>query len=115
MKAPKKAQERVAKLRELLAHHAHTYYTLDAPELSDSAYDALHRELKEIEEKYPELARADSVTRRIIGEPLPFLKKVRHVTPQWSFNDAFSEEEVRAFDVRVRKLVSGHPMSQGHH
>lgn len=106
--APEKIQERATKLRELLAYHAHRYYTLDAPELSDSAYDALHRELREIEERYPELARADSITQRVVGEALPFLKKVRHAVPQWSFNDAFSEEEVRAFDERVRK---GHRMS----
>ncbi|MHB8710119.1 MAG: NAD-dependent DNA ligase LigA [Minisyncoccota bacterium] len=107
--APWKVKERVAKLRELLAHHAHRYYTLDAPEISDSAYDAFSRELREIEERYPELARANSITRRIVGEALPFLKKVRHAVSQWSFNDAFSEEEVRAFDERVRKMGGGVP------
>ncbi len=102
--APRKVKERAVKLREVLAHHAHQYYTLDTPELSDSAYDALHRELRDLEERYPELARADSITRRVVGEALPFLKKVRHAVSQWSFNDAFSEEEVRAFDERVRKI-----------
>ncbi|MHB8660535.1 MAG: NAD-dependent DNA ligase LigA [Minisyncoccota bacterium] len=102
--APQMVKKRAAKLRELLAYHAHRYYTLDAPEISDSAYDTLYRELREIEEQYPELARKDSVTRRVVGEALPFLKKVRHVVPQWSFNDAFSEEEIRAFDERVRKI-----------
>lgn len=101
-----KIKERAETLRELLAHHAKRYYTLDSPEISDSAYDALHRELRELEEKYPELVHTDSVTRRVVGEALPFLKKVRHTIPQWSFNDAFSEEEIRAFDERVRK-VSG--------
>lgn len=104
--ALKKDKERAEKLRELLAHHAHQYYTLDAPELSDSAYDALYHELQALEDKYPELAETGSVTRRIVGEALPFLKKVKHVVPQWSFNDAFSEEDIRAFDERVRK-VSG--------
>jgi len=104
--APKKVETRVNQLRELLEYHAHRYYTLDTPEISDDAYDALHRELHELEEKYPELTHPDSVTRRIVGEALPFLKKVQHTIPQWSFNDAFSEEEVRAFDERVRK-VSG--------
>src|SRR3989344_9271008 len=111
MKATKKELERATKLRELLTHHAHRYYTLDAPEISDSAYDALYRELRSLEEKYPELVRNDSVTKRIVGEALPSLKKIRHAVPQWSFNDAFSEEEVRAFDERVRRLVRGHPMS----
>jgi len=109
MKATKKELERATKLRELLTHHAHKYYTLDAPEISDSAYDALYRELRELEEKYPELVRVDSVTRRIVGEAMPFLKKVKHEVPQWSFNDAFSEEEVRAFDERVRKVSGAVP------
>ena len=105
MSAPRKVQEHVEKLRELLAYHAHRYYTLDAPEISDDAYDALHRELRELEEKYPELRDPASVTHRVIGEALPTLKKVRHAVPQWSFNDAFSEAEVRAFDERVKRGV----------
>ena len=109
MSAPKEAKERAKRLQEILARHAHLYYTLDTPEISDSAYDALHRELRDLEERYPELARPDSVTRRIVGEPLPFLKKVRHEVPQWSFNDAFSQEEVRAFHERVRKGVGAEP------
>lgn len=107
--ASRRVRERADKLRELLAHHARQYYTLDAPELSDSVYDALHNELREIEKRYPELAQAKSVTQRIIGEPLPFLKKIRHTVPQWSFNDAFSEEEVRAFDKRIRKTIGSIP------
>lgn len=111
MKAPKNVRERAEKLRDALAYHAHRYYTLDAPEISDSAYDALHRELIALEKKYPELADARSVTGRVVGEALPFLSKVRHAVPQWSFNDAFTEEEIRAFDARVRKFLRGHPMS----
>ena len=103
MAAPKKASERAARLRDLLAHHAHRYYTLDAPEISDSAYDALYHELLELEERYPELSHTRSVTRRVVGDALPELKKVRHTVPQWSFIDAFTEDEVRAFDERVRK------------
>ena len=113
MKASKKAQERAAKLRELVARHAHLYYTLDAPEISDSAYDALHRELVDLEKKYPELGDKRSVTRRIIGEALPVLRKVRHMVPQWSFNDAFTEKEVRAFDERIRRAMLGLTKSQG--
>ena len=103
--ASRKTKERVAKLRELLAYHANRYYTFDSPEISDDAYNALHRELLKLEEKYPELSHPDSVTRRVVGGALPSLKKVRHSVPQWSFNDAFSEEEVRAFDERVRKVI----------
>lgn len=109
MAAPEKAQERAAKLRKLLEYHSHKYYTLDAPEISDAAYDSLNRELKELETEYPELASANSPTQRVIGEALPELKKVKHAVPQWSFNDAFSEEEIRAFDARVRKLTGRVP------
>ena len=105
MAVPKKTAERVKKLRELLAHHAHLYYTLDQPELSDEAYDSLARELKALESEHPELRSAQSVTERVVGEALPELKKVRHEVAQWSFNDAFSEEELRAFDERVTKLA----------
>ena len=104
MAAPRKARERAAKLRALLTHHAERYYTLDQPEISDAAYDSLSRELKELETRYQELKRLDSVTQRIVGEALPELKKVRHEVAQWSFNDAFGEEEIRAFDTRVKKL-----------
>lgn len=107
MKAPAEIRERAEQLRKLLARHAHLYYTLDKPEISDSAYDGLHRELKELEERYPELRDESSVTERVIGEALPFLKKVRHEVPQWSFGDAFTIEEIRAFDERVRKGVGG--------
>ena len=109
MKAPAAVRERVEKLHTLLAHHAHQYYTLDAPLISDDAYDALTRELKALEAKYPDLRRDDSITQRVVGEALPSLKKVKHVAPQWSFTDAFSEEEVRAFDARVKKTTGNAP------
>lgn len=108
-KPPRQAAERAHRLRELLAHHAHLYYTLDKPELSDEAYDALYRELKDLEEEYPELRTPESVTGRIVGGAVPSLRKVRHAVPQWSFNDAFTEEEIRAFDERVRKMAGAAP------
>jgi DNA ligase (NAD+) len=106
MAAPKNVRDRVEQLRALLTHHSGLYFTHDAPEISDAAYDSLNRELKAAEAEYPELATADSITQRVVGGVQPFLKKVKHEVPQWSFNDAFSEEEIRAFDERVRK-VSG--------
>ncbi len=109
MAVPKKAAERAEKLRELLAHHAHLYYTLDQPELSDAAYDSLARELASLEEEYPELRSKESVTGRVVGEALPELKKVKHEVPQWSFNDAFTEEELEAFDARLRKATGVAP------
>jgi len=109
MPVPKKSKERAEKLRALLAHHAELYYTRDTPEITDAAYDALYRELKMLEEKYPELAAEESVTTRVVGGALPELRKVKHAIAQWSFNDAFSEEEIRAFDARVRKLSGRTP------
>lgn len=105
MRASKKAIERAAKLQELLAYHSHRYFTLDQPEISDAAYDGLNRELKALEEQYPELRTADSITERVVGEVVDGLRKVTHQVPQWSFNDAFTEEEIRAFDARVKKLA----------
>lgn len=104
-----KIRDRVEKLRKHLAHHARQYYTLDTPEISDSAYDALYRELRDLEEQYPELADRASVTQRVVGEAMPFLSKVQHAVPQWSYNDAFSEDEIRAFDERVRKVSGAVP------
>ncbi len=109
MTIPREIKEHAAELQKLLAHHAHLYYTLDAPEISDSAYDALYRELRALEEQYPALVRAESVTQRIVGEALPALRKVRHAVLQWSFNDAFSQEEIRSFDERVRKVSGSVP------
>ncbi len=109
MAIPWEIKERTAKLQKLLKHHAHRYYTLDAPEISDDAYDALYRELRSLEERYPELVPAASVTQQVVGEALSALKKVRHQVPQWSFNDAFSQVEVRSFDERVRKASGALP------
>lgn len=104
MTVPHRAQDRAQKLRSLLAYHAHRYYALDAPEITDAAYDALYHELLALETEYPELKRSDSVTERVVGEVLPELKKVRHQVPQWSFNDAFDPDEIHAFDERVCKF-----------
>jgi DNA ligase (NAD+) len=105
MAIPKEIKERVEKLQASITRHQKLYHTLDAPEISDEAYDALLRELEELEEKYPELQKESSPTQRVGGAPLEKFEKVRHEVPQWSFNDAFSPEDMLAFDERVRKLV----------
>ncbi len=105
MAIPKETRERAQKLSQTIERHRHLYHTFDAPEISDEAYDALVRELEEIEAAYPELALPDSPTKRVGGKPLEQFVKVEHTVPQWSFNDAFSEEDMRAFDERVRKLL----------
>ena len=103
---PKEAKERIEKLRQLLEHHRHLYYALDAPEIADSAYDELEDELRRIEEQYPELKAVHSPTRRVGGEALAAFKKVRHKVAQWSFNEAFSPEDMQAWDARVRKVIA---------
>jgi DNA ligase (NAD+) len=103
--APKDVVSRLNKLKELIIHHQRLYHTLDKPEISDEAYDSLIHELAAIEKEYQELKTTDSPSQRIGGEPLKEFKKVRHTVPQWSFNDAFSEEEIMEFDVRTKRFL----------
>lgn len=103
--APKEVIERLQKLKKTIEHHRYNYHVLDKEEISIEALDSLKHELSEIEAKYPELITSDSPSQRVAGKPLPEFKKVVHTVPQWSFNDAFNEEEIRAFDTRVRKIL----------
>src|SRR3989344_3004843 len=105
MAVPKETSERYEKLKTAINRHRHLYYALDRPEISDAAYDELEQELLRIERQYPELAAPDSPSRRVGGEPLPQFKKVRHAFQQWSFNDAFGEQDLRGFDKRVKRLL----------
>jgi DNA ligase (NAD+) len=99
------AATRAAELRTLLARHNHLYYVLDAPEISDAEYDRLFRELQGLEAAHPALATADSPTQRVGGAPLKAFDKVQHGVPMLSLNNAFSDEEVAAFDRRVREAL----------
>lgn len=99
------AKKRIAKLRAAINRHNYLYYVKDAPEIDDAAYDSLMIELRALEEKYPEFQDPMSPTQRVGGEPIAEFKKVEHKVPQWSFNDAFSEEEMLAFDQRVKNLL----------
>ncbi len=103
---PKDIAKRATKLADLINHHRKLYHTDDKPEISDTAYDSLIKELEDIEAAYPELAAPDSPTQRVGGEPLPEFVKVPHKVAQWSFNDAFSEEDMRDFDARVKKFAA---------
>ncbi|MFZ1075491.1 MAG: NAD-dependent DNA ligase LigA [Minisyncoccia bacterium] len=108
MKATKEIRERVAHLRETITKYRALQHEKDLSPISPEALDSLKYELASLEEEYPELVTPDSPTQVVAGAPLPFLKKVRHAVEQWSFNDAFTEDDIRAFDERVRK-VSGIP------
>ena len=97
--------KRAARLRELLTYHGYRYYVLDAPEISDAAYDVLFNELKAIEEAFPELRTADSPTQRIGGVVLDGFVKVRHPAPMLSLGNAFSPEELSAWRDRFLRLL----------
>lgn len=96
---------RIEQLREELAHHEHQYYVLDSPEISDSAYDALLRELREMEKLHPELVTPDSPTQRVGGKPKEGFAKVSHSRPMLSLDNANSEEELGDWERRVRSLA----------
>ena len=96
---------RIAELRQKLEYHNYLYYVKDSPEISDAEYDRMFRELTELEKAHPELASPDSPTQRVGGEPLQRFTKVEHRAPMLSLANAFSEEEIRAFNARVVKLL----------
>jgi DNA ligase (NAD+) len=96
---------RAEELRAELRRHEHLYYVLDAPEITDVAYDALMNELKRIEAAYPELLTPDSPTQRVGGKPAEGFKKAPHSRPMLSLDNAYSAEELAAWDARVRDLA----------
>ncbi len=101
MAAAKAASAQAQKLRAELERHNHQYYVLDQPLISDAEYDRLFRELQQLESAHPELASPDSPTRRVGGAPLPQFEPFRHRTPMLSLSNAFTEDELAAFDKRV--------------
>lgn len=101
----KEVKERVLALKKAIHEYRYAYHVLDEERISAEALDSLKRELSELEAAHPDLVTPDSPTQRVAGEPLPFFEKVRHKVPQWSFNDAFTEEDIRAFDERTRRFL----------
>ena len=100
--------KRMNELVALLNRYASEYYTSDNPSVSDSEYDRLYRELVELEAAYPDQVLADSPTHRVGGKVLDGFEKYSHQYPLYSLQDAFSREELEAFDARVRKELP-HP------
>ena len=96
------AQQRVLELRRVIEYNNRLYYDQDAPELADFEYDALNRELKELEAQFPQLITPDSPTQHVGGTPSGKFAKVTHAVKMESLQDAFSYEEIRDFDRRVR-------------
>ncbi len=99
------AARHIDKLVALLNHHAHLYYVLDAPKVPDEQYDRWFRELQELEEAHPEFVRPDSPTQRVGAAPLEAFGTVRHALPMLSLDNAFSEDELREFDARLKRYL----------
>jgi len=97
--------KRIEQLREEINYHNYLYYVLDQPVITDADYDALMRELKEIEDKYPETVTPDSPTQRIGAPPSEKFASVSHSIPMLSLDDDFSQEEVLEFDQRAKRLL----------
>jgi DNA ligase (NAD+) len=103
-KAPKSTVERVAKLRHVIDDLRYRYHVLDDPTVTDADYDSLMRELVALEEQYPELRTPDSPSQRVGGQPLDKFGQVPHEVRMLSLTDAFSEDEFRAWDTRMKRL-----------
>jgi len=97
------AGDRVQVLREAIERHNRAYYALDAPLIGDAEYDRLFAELQALEAEHPELLSVDSPTQRVGAAPLPEFAALTHATPMLSLNNAFADDEVAAFDRRVRE------------
>lgn len=99
------AQERVAKLRDLINDYRYHYHVLDESIMSEAAADSLKHELSELEEQFPDLITPDSPTQRVAGAPLPGFKQVEHSSRMLSLNDVFDEAEILAWQERIIKLL----------
>ena len=100
---------RAAELRRLIEHHRHRYYVDDAPEISDAEYDALERELSALEAAHPELSTPNSPTQRVGGEASALFAPFRHKTPLLSLDNAYSDDELRAWSARLARALGSEP------
>jgi len=107
MGVPAAEERRAAELREQLEHHSYLYYVLDAPEIGDDEYDALYRELQELEARFPELVTPQSPTQRVGGQALTEFSQVRHLQPMLSLANARGAEELRAWEQRNARILAG--------
>ncbi len=98
-------KNRLTQLREQLRHHAHQYYVLDDPQIPDAEYDRLYRELQQLEALHPELVSDDSPTQRVGAEPSAAFERIKHRIPMLSLDNAFTDEELIAFDRRVHERL----------
>src|SRR6266851_9872375 len=104
------ASQRAEELRRQINHHNYLYYVEAKPEISDREYDFLLKELEALEEANPELRTPDSPTQRVGGQPLDGFVTVRHRLPMLSIGNTYNADELREFDVRVRRLLGNEPV-----
>lgn len=104
-KVSKEIHERLEQLKKTIDRHRYNYHVLNKSEISDEALDSLKDELKKIEEQYPELITSDSPTQRVAGAPLPEFTKVQHEVAQWSFDDAFTREDMQKWEERAQNYL----------
>ena len=102
-----KVKERAEQLRAQINYHNYRYHVLDSPEISDAKYDELMRELKQLEEQYPQLLTSDSPTQRVGAAPVEAFGVVEHPLPLLSLSNAFSQNELLAWHTRTSKLIDG--------
>lgn len=106
MTTPTEATLRASELRDLINQYNYLYYTVDNPEVTDSEYDRLFNELKQIEHKHPELLTADSPTQRVGGQALDKFNQITHAIPMLSLDNVFNTDDLTAFDQRVRDWLN---------
>src|SRR5580765_4015928 len=96
-------EQRLKELRDAIRHHEERYYIHNDPEISDEEFDTLLHELERLEAEHPDLVTPDSPTQRVGGRTVEGFETVAHATPMLSLDNAYNEEELRAFDERVRR------------
>ncbi|MFC1756920.1 NAD-dependent DNA ligase LigA [Patescibacteria group bacterium] len=103
----KDAKKRIEKLKESINYYSYQYHVLDNPEISDSAWDSLKKELSDLESQFPEFITLDSPNQRVSGEPLDKFQKISHKLPMLSIQDAFSFDEIQNWENRLIKKLEG--------
>src|SRR6185295_7798434 len=96
-------EQRLKELRDAIRHHEERYYIHNDPQISDEEFDRLLHELEALEADHPDLVTTDSPTQRVAGRPVEGFVTVEHLAPMLSLDNAYNEDELRAFDERVRK------------
>src|SRR5947207_5604054 len=101
------ALQRISELREQIHHHDYLYYAQARPEISDAEYDALVRELREVEAAFPDLVTPDSPTQRVAGQPVDAFRSVEHRAAMLSLDNATSPDDLREFEARLHRALPG--------